>query len=324
MATTVSLNKAHPVLWQGDANELIHQLKQNHKSDFDIYWRIGRSNSVHMQYKQVHAIYKNEQGSHTISLNMPGLFGPLGVLPLFDQKLTAKSPAEVQQATTTFFDIFHHQLSLCAYQSWLNNRLIKSYHLRASQDSNDVESLLMHRFLSGLANTKHVANAIDAFIASSSLLLRKKELSTSVLESLLKAYFTLPLSINNLKGIYQRAEKNDLSYLSAEEFLSALGENSILGETIYVYHNQIEIIIGPLNYQDYQSFLPGGQALNDLKQLIKKLVPFQFEIQVQLILFNEAIPLPRLNQPFVQLGRTAWLPAKDSCQHKQGCVFSIH
>jgi type VI secretion system protein ImpH len=327
MATTISLKSDHTngfAHWYGDAFELIHQLKHSSASNVGSVLKIGRSHATHMQYNQVHSFQKINNNAYKVTLNLPGLFGPLGVLPLFDQELTSKSSAEVQDATVTFFDIFHHQLSLCAYQSWLNNRLIKSYHVknRTLENANE-QSLVMHRFLACLANTENNRSHIDDYITSKALLLRKKELSTSVLESLLKAYLNIPMVIINLNGIYQKAEKDDLAYLSSISNPSALGENTILGETIYVYHNQIKLVIGPLSYKDYQSFLPGGNALDDLQRLVKKLVSFQFEVRVQLILDQSDIPLLTLQKPLVQLGRTTWLYSNNIVHHKNGCSFTI-
>ena len=325
MATTIFIKndesfQPDSLNWQGDAYHLLYTLQCSYQVDLYKGCRIGRSNIPVMLYTQVQNAKKINDYWH-ITLNLPGLFGPLGVLPKRDQNLVAMKDAHIKESNSAFFDIFHHELTLRSYESWLSHRLFLTFQDRHRHKISTNKTL--HPMLMRLAGGFFNRTSIDEFIVSQSLVFRKKYISSSSLESLLKSYFCFQICVHNFSSNYHIIVKKDLSFLSKKVNQNTLGQDVRLGQSIVVFQNQIRMDIGPLMYQDYKACLPGGDVLLVLKKMIEKIVPHHIEVRAKLIIAQCALPKLQLKESYHQLGRTAWLGVKPILENKDGCSFSI-
>ena len=86
---------------------------------------------------------------------------------------------------------------------------------------------------------------------------------------------------------------------------AGLGSAATIGPRSFSRQSRIELEIGPLGYDDYKSFLPGGGRLDVLKRVVRDLIGEVLDVDLRLVLQREAVPAARIGT--VQLGRTAWL-----------------
>jgi type VI secretion system ImpH/TssG family protein len=328
MASTISINQtlqfqSYPTVWRGDAYQLLYVLHRFYSMDFYKNCKIGRSFTSTLHYNQVHTIERQE-GQWQIMISSPGLIGRLGALPLRDQKLVVNKDALIRESNSAFFDIFHHELSVRSYQSWLSHRLLLSYHQRNSAQSHRSNDFSLHSFLIHLAGSFSNRTSIDDLMVCHALLFRKKYISTASLKALLQSYFGFSLHIQNLSANYHCIPQQNLSRLSTSACANQLGQDVRLGQSIIVYQNQIRIDIGPLNFKDYIACLPGGSVLCDLKTMIEKTVPHHIEVRAKLVIAQAALPKLQLKKSYLQLGRTTWLYAGPVLEDKEGCLFSVY
>ena len=323
MASTVLLNRSESVKHFDHAYMAMYQLEQYENISLDTESEIKASTVCHMQYQQVQTLkYNNNQWQ--ITLNLPALTGSLGSLPLYDQALVIQGEQAYKQAVASFFDIFHKGLFILGYHSWLQNRLLGEYHHRKTISTLSVYTspLKQHHFLSALTGRAGNQTNVDDFLVGQSMALSRKNISSSTLQALLQSYFKLPIAVKNFYQKSCATKIADQAKLSATA-VCQLGDNSLLGATFSMYQNQLLLEIGPLDYQQYLSFLPGGQLLASFKELVKKILPGHFAINALLILKKEQIPLLQLQKPFNQLGRNAWLYAEEYSNDIKACVVNI-
>ncbi|RUV02989.1 type VI secretion system baseplate subunit TssG [Mesorhizobium sp. M6A.T.Cr.TU.017.01.1.1] len=86
---------------------------------------------------------------------------------------------------------------------------------------------------------------------------------------------------------------------------AALGRGATIGPRVFSRQSRIELRVGPLGYEEFKTFLPGGQRLKMFKQAVRDMVGESLDVDLRIVLAREAVPQPRIGA--VQLGRTTWL-----------------
>jgi len=86
-----------------------------------------------------------------------------------------------------------------------------------------------------------------------------------------------------------------------------LGVNTIVGTSIFDISGKFRVIIGPLQREEYETFLPGTQNISVVKRLVERYLsdPLDFDIEVQLQRIN-LIPVV-LGDKAARIGETASL-----------------
>lgn len=87
-----------------------------------------------------------------------------------------------------------------------------------------------------------------------------------------------------------------------------LGENLVIGRWVYDGSGRYTVVLGPLEYDDYLSFLPGGHRRPLLKSVVDTFTPGIHDVMLELHVDLEAAPRFQLGSPRAStLSRTAWL-----------------
>jgi type VI secretion system protein ImpH len=86
---------------------------------------------------------------------------------------------------------------------------------------------------------------------------------------------------------------------------AALGRGATIGPRVFSRQSRIELRVGPLGFEDFMAFLPGGQRLKLFKQAVREMIGETLDVDLRIVLAREAVPPPRIGT--VQLARTAWL-----------------
>lgn len=91
---------------------------------------------------------------------------------------------------------------------------------------------------------------------------------------------------------------------------AVLGRGATIGPRVFSRQSRIELRVGPLGYEDFKAFLPGGQRLKLFKKAVRDMIGESLDVDLRIVLARDAVPPPRIGT--VQLARTAWLarPAK--------------
>lgn len=93
--------------------------------------------------------------------------------------------------------------------------------------------------------------------------------------------------------------------------VAGLGRGAVLGRKVWDVQHKFRIEIGPLDWAQYQDFLPGGRARAALQAMVRQYVGLEFAWDLKLVLESGAVPAWQLGRESSRgrLGRTAWTKA---------------
>ena len=84
-----------------------------------------------------------------------------------------------------------------------------------------------------------------------------------------------------------------------------LARSATIGPRSFNRQSRIELRIGPLGYEEFKTFLPGGERLEAVETAVRDLVGELLDVDLRIVLARDAVPPARIGT--VQLARTAWL-----------------
>ena len=86
-----------------------------------------------------------------------------------------------------------------------------------------------------------------------------------------------------------------------------LGITTTIGERVLDVSGKFRVVLGPMSFAVYQTYLPGRPAAHLLNYLVRLYAPDYLDYDVELHLDTSDIPPVRLGDGEVQVGMTAWL-----------------
>ena len=240
-------------------------------------------------------------------VNFMGMAGVSGVLPTHYTELVLDRVRHRDTTLWSFLDIFTHRSVSMFYRAWAKYRFPIAY------ERGDREFTSYIFDLAGLGtNGLRGRMAID----DESLLpyvglIGQKPHSVNALENMISDYFGVTAKVDQYFGQWLDLSDEDTTKLGKSN--SELGRSSIIGTRVWDQQSKIRVRIGPLKFKQYQAFLPNGSAYRQLNSMIKFLIGFEFDFDLQLILAAKQVPSSVLTTKAVRrpmLGWTTWLKTK--------------
>lgn len=231
-----------------------------------------------------------------------GLFGPNGALPLhLTDFVYERKKHEGDETFARFSDVFHHRMLLLFYRAWANNQPTASLD-RPGQDyfGNYVAALCGL----GMPRLRNRDSVDDFFKLAHAGIFGRQVKCAEGLQIVLSSYFCIPVSIEQWVGYWLPIPESEQSRLGSR--FCTLGEEAVIGESLWDSQTKFRIVIGPLTLENYLRFLPSGQSYKKLADMVRLYVGVELDWEVQLILERTKIPQPILGQQ-VCLGWTVWI-----------------
>ena len=239
-----------------------------------------------------------KKGIITFLLPFMGLVGVSSPLPIYFSEYISRYPDNAD-ALYNFLAIFNHRLYALFYKSWKKYHFMRSFTASASNTfTRQIASL------AGL-NSKTIDTDKIRLLAYCAILSSSR--SASGLRTIISDIFDgIPVEI--VEFFPRWAPLRNINALGEN---CCLGESSILGDTFYDFSGKFKIIIGPLERESYESFLPGTANVDAVKKLVSAYLaePLEFDIEVQLQ-STELIPV-ELGKDNSRLGETSSLGRTD-------------
>lgn len=247
-----------------------------------------------------------------VSVANLGLMGPEGPMPLhltrwvldrLSQRWFAGVEAR-QTSDTTFVDfvnVLQHRMIALFYRAWADAHPAVQVERNAS---GRVRSMLEAMAGMGLPGTQNAEGPfLDGVKLRQAAALANQVDGPERLTLFVAEAFKVPVQLKEFVAAWITVPKALQTRLGKDH--AALGNSATIGPRTFSRQSRVELRIGPLGFEDFKSFLPGGERLRLLKRAIRDLVGELLDVDLRVVLARDAVPPAKVGAS--QLGRTAWL-----------------
>jgi type VI secretion system protein ImpH len=249
-----------------------------------------------------------------LAVNFIGLLGPNGPLPLHLTEY-ARDRARNQGDPTlaAFLDVFHHRIVSLFYRARASAEPALSLDRPELDRFGDYVGSLFGIGSPALQERDEIGDFAKLHFAG---LMANQRRPATGLVTILRAYFGLPVGIEQFVGHWMKIPLDGQTRIGMQDRGNRLGSSAVLGRTVWDCQHKFRLVIGPLDYDDYQRMLPGGDSMSRLLAWVRNYAGMVLDWDVRLILKQEQVP--RLALGARRLGWTTFLssapPRRDADQ----------
>ncbi len=250
----------------------------------------------------------NPHGPPRLVQRVIGLFGPNGALPThLTEYARERQMHHGDRSFASFVDLLLHRFGLLFYRAWARANPI------VGLDRGEEAPIVRHiGALVGITDTAQRGR--DALGDFSKLhfagRLARSARDADGLEGWIALRFGAPVQVQQFCGHWMTLGDEERTRLTRHPGPgTALGRGAMLGRQVWDVQHKFRLVIGPLAWREFQTFLPDGQRLEALQAMVRQYVGFEFAWDVQLRLQPGHVPAWALGRQrgIGQLGRSAWL-----------------
>ncbi len=229
------------------------------------------------------------------------LYGAVSPLPayyteeLFD--------AEEGSLSRGFLDLFHHRALSLFYRVWEKYR----YAVRFASGGTDFYSRRLLALLGldlALFPKDHRIPAVR-LLAFAGLLTQLPRSAASVRGVLAEHFEGTPIDVEPFVGRWIPVAPDQENRLARRN--TRLGEDLTLGGRVFDRGGTFRVGVGPVGLDDFMAFLPPGQRMPEMRELVDLLNSDGLDCEVELRLREEEVPPLQLSTRTSLLGWTTWL-----------------
>jgi type VI secretion system protein ImpH len=230
-----------------------------------------------------------------------GLLGPQGALPLATTEEAYHNVLAQDDAFPRFLDIFNHRFIQLFFRAWADARPIVQ-HDRPAAD----------RFVAYIGSAigvgsqpyQNLDSVPDAAKLGFAGLLGAQAKCASRLAGAICGLFNVKAEVEEFVGSRLMIEADEWSILGDRH--NKLGEDTMLGRTVFSVQDKIRIRIFTKNLAQYIRFLPTGDLCEPLADLVFFYNGEQLDWDAELAIPSGAAEPIRIGK-FGQLGWTSWM-----------------
>ena len=238
-----------------------------------------------------------------LAVNFIGLLGPNGPLPLHLTEY-ARDRARNQGDPTmaAFLDVFHHRIISLFYRARATAEPAISLDRPELDRFADYVGSLFGIGSPALHGRDEIGDFAKLHFAG---LMANQRRPAAGLVTILRAYFGVPVEVEQFVGHWMRIPADGRTRIGMLERGNRLGSGTVLGARVWDCQHKFRLVVGPLDYEDYQRMLPGGASMQRLLAWVRNYAGLVLDWDVRLILKQEQVP--RLALGGRRLGWTTYL-----------------
>ncbi|GAA5172756.1 type VI secretion system baseplate subunit TssG [Viridibacterium curvum] len=254
-----------------------------------------------------------------------GMTGSQGTLPhTYTEQLVEREIRHRDRGARAFLDVFTNRSVALFYRAWEKYRLYFQY------ERNRQERFLpMVLSLVGAGNPSVQDKVCDtarpvlaetlAYYAGA---LRHSARPAHLIERIIADYFQVPVKLVQFQGRWHTLPDEQLSMLGGS---MRLGVDTVCGNRMWHVQTAFELNVGPLKREDFERFLPGGEAAEAITRLLAMLSGITLECTVRPILRKEDVRPIRLDSQAgtARLGHNTWVLTRMTHEHRSDVAYDI-
>jgi type VI secretion system protein ImpH len=239
-----------------------------------------------------------------VTVCVTGLLGPNGPLPSHLTEFAHERLLHAGDRTfVRFLDLFNHRFLLLFYRAWAQAQP----HVSHDRPAKDRFAAHVAALLGLDDDDRHVRDSLPSgaklFYAG---ILARQVRDADGLASILRDFFEAPVEIEQHVSHWMDMDPGQSTRLG--HAAAVLGTEAALGDRVPDCQHRFRIAIGPLTWERYCAFLPGGNALRQLTDWVRFYLSFELAWDMRLILTGDSVPDLTLGTG-ARLGWTSWLGA---------------
>ncbi len=265
-------------------------------------FRIGQQPTMAFPPREISAL-NVQHGRLNIQLFGLGLWGSQGPLPLHMTELAHTRLESHQDHTlTNFIDLFHHRALTLFYRAWASSQATASLD-RATDET-------FSFYISSLIGTDTAEAAqsclpTHARYAASAHLIRETR-NPAGIAATISHYFGVPISVAEYVPHWIQVTGEERCSLGTPALSTIMGEGALLGDMIPDCQHKFQLIVGPLDLDQYLRLTPHGDDLPILVDWIRTFVGYEYDWNIKLLVKPRAAP-PACANSAHRLGYSTWL-----------------
>ncbi|MCC2974179.1 type VI secretion system baseplate subunit TssG [Massilia sp. IC2-476] len=238
-----------------------------------------------------------------LAVNFIGLLGPNGPMPLHLTEYARERARNQGDGTlAAFLDVFHHRIVSLHYRARSSAEPAISLDRQEADRFGDYVGSLFGIGSPALRGRDEIGDFAKLHFAG---LMANQRRPAAGLVSILRAYFKLPVTIEQFVGHWMKIPLDGQTRIGMQERGNRLGTSAVLGRTVWDCQHKFRLVIGPLDYEDYGRMLPGGDSMDRLLAWVRNYAGLVLDWDVRLILKQQQVP--RLALGSRRLGWTTFL-----------------
>ena len=237
-------------------------------------------------------------------INFMGLYGVNSPLPRCYHDQVAMQQAVHGPGSVplqNFLDIFNNRFYWLYYNAWKKYRLF----LDMGENFQSKNTQRLFAFNGVGPHLESLQSKVSPFkLLQLSGILSLRIRNKAGLRIMLKEFFA-GCEIIIKEFVPNQVKLSELPQLGENGMM--LGRNSVLGKSVTDYLSKICIQIGPLRFDEYLKFLPGGGQSLLLKELVEIYLNDNIEFDVEFIVDTEDMESLKWGDTRLRLGQSIWL-----------------
>jgi type VI secretion system protein ImpH len=269
--------------------------------------RLGQAPHLNFAPSDVTSFETPEEGHGRLEQYSFGVLGPNGALPLHLTEHAYESRRHKEDATfTDFLNLFQHRLISLFYRAWADADPATSFDRPESDRFAGFVGATLGIAPESARNRDGVTDYAKLGRAGQ---FSQAARSAEGLEAILADHFGVPVAIRQFVGAWLATPADLYCRLGAARELATLGRSATIGASSWQCQYKFEIVLGPLELDDFGDFLPGSRGLAELRALVRLYTNDEWTWQVRLLLRDAQVPGVALGRSGA-LGWTSWLGAR--------------
>ncbi len=253
-------------------------------------------------------------------VNFMSLAGALGPLPQAYTELVLQRVRAKDTTLRDFLDIFNNRLIALAYR--VRKKYRPGFEFSPPDKSQFSQYLfsLMGMGVPKLKNRMEVKDRAFLFYAG---LLALQPRSMVGLTVILEDYFKTPVKGESFCGRWLYLEEDQLTRIGTFGENQTLGDSALLGRRVWDQQSKFKLMLGPLTFKQYFSFLPRGKSFTSLRELISFYTRNELDFDMTLKLKKAEVPALRIGTQLGSLlGWTSFIKTKELKRDPQTITLS--